>query len=385
MKRTVLMAGIGLLCSSVAFAGDIKMRGFASMVAGQALGNGDSLYGYDTEFDMKNDSLAALQFDADLEDGLSATVQFIARGSDSYDPKVEWAYLTYEFNEAFQLSAGRIRMPFYRYSDYLDVRYAYTWVKAPDTVYGFEFPGYDGISLLHNASIGEFDSTVQVGLGKFEGTLSGTIEASFKDLVALNWTLTRDWLTLRAGYFRSRATFDLDPAVTQLAGLATQLGLDQVASGILPENDVGDFFGLAVGIDHNNIVIDIEMNEYQVEDSLFAKTEAFFVMFGYRFGEWMPYVTYSELESKPSSDSLAILSDIPADFTNILDTTNPFNLLYLGTSGAFASTNEERTLQNIGVRYDFHSSAALKLEIASEENLAGDKSDLARVGIDLVF
>ena len=53
--------------------------------------------------------------------------------------------------------------------DFIDVRYTYNWLQPPKTVYGFDFPGYDGISLVHTQTLGSWDSTVQLILWSFRG------------------------------------------------------------------------------------------------------------------------------------------------------------------------------------------------------------------------
>lgn len=152
LNYAIILATMGTAVTAHA---EINFRGFGSIVGGQAVNvdSGQEVLGYSDKWDFRQDSLMALQMDADLEDKLSATMQLMGRGRDGYAVEVEWAYLTYEFTDELQLSAGRIRAPFYRYSDFLDVRYAYNWITAPQRVYSFEFPGYNGISLLTTVAL----------------------------------------------------------------------------------------------------------------------------------------------------------------------------------------------------------------------------------------
>jgi hypothetical protein len=155
MNKLKLPMMVALLVSAAGASAEINFRGFGSVVGGQAVSvdEGQKVLGYTDTVNFKQDSLMALQMDSDLGDGLSATMQLISRGKDDFDLNVEWAYLTYELTDELQVSAGRIRAPFYRYSDFLDVRYAYNWVTAPERVYAFDFPGYDGLSFLYNKSV----------------------------------------------------------------------------------------------------------------------------------------------------------------------------------------------------------------------------------------
>ncbi|WP_350623919.1 porin, partial [Pseudoalteromonas sp. 24-MNA-CIBAN-0067] len=122
-KLSVAVAVCAVLASSYASA-EVRINGFASIVGGKSLEDDRGRYGYDDDISFKNESVFALQLSTDLQEKLSATAQIVARGNNDFDAEFEWAYLTYEFNDEFQLSAGKMRVPFYRYSDFIDVGYA---------------------------------------------------------------------------------------------------------------------------------------------------------------------------------------------------------------------------------------------------------------------
>lgn len=384
-KSWCLLAALAAL-PCVSQAAEIKFRGFASLVGGTTTSTDDELLGYDESLSFRNDSLIALQMDAKLDDRLSATMQLMGRGANGYDPDVEWAYLTYRFSDNLRLSGGRIRIPFYRYSDFIDVGYAYNWIQPPQTVYGFEFPGYDGLSLVHDTRLGQWDSTVQLVFGQFEGNIA-ELDANIKDLTGFNWTLVRDWLTLRAGYVQSKtdiAIDELDNLSALVMGIGGTIGenLSDVASNLVIDGDPGTFYGLAVGIDYNNIILDAEYVNYEVEDSLLAKTDAYFVAAGYRFGAWVPMFTYSESNSKAPSGVLDGLSETAAN------TPVPgMGGATLGQvlMGAAAATETKTKWMDLGLRYDFHNSAAFKLSLLQVEEDGADKNRLIRFGIDLIF
>jgi hypothetical protein len=364
-------------------AADIQFRGFASFVGGSTLSSDDTLYGYDDTLNFRHDSLMALQMDAKLDEKLKATMQIIGRGANSYDPVIEWAYLTYDLSEHLQVSAGRIRIPFYRYSDFIDVGYAYNWLGVPQTVYGFEFPGYDGLSFVYNNQFGSWDSSLQLVYGQFEGETLG-YEANLENLTGFNWTVTRDWLTLRAGYMRSKATILITP-LEELAGGVEYVGglnsidLSALANDIRLENDDGDFLGLALGIDRNNFLFDVEYIQYTVGDSLLADTDAYYVSTGYRFGKWIPLLTYSKSKSDAPRE---VFNSIPEAAADILMNGAPLPAVL---AAAVSGTEDEKTLLDLTLRYDFHHSAAFKIALTEEENKAGDKNRLLRFGVDLVF
>lgn len=375
-----LLLGVAAQTSNAA---DIQFRGFASFVGGSTLSSDETLYGYDDTLNFRRDSLMALQMDAKLDANLKATMQIIGRGEDGYEPVVEWAYMTYDLSDNFQVSAGRIRIPFYRYSDFIDVGYAYNWLGVPQTVYGFDFPGYDGLSGVYSSQFGSWDSSFQLIYGQFEGQ-TGDLDANMEDLKGFSWTMTRDWLTLRAGYVSSKATIgipDIEGLISAIQPLVAGAGLDAatVSSALQVDRDPGDFFGLAVGIDRNNILFDAEYIEYALDDSLIAETSAYYLAAGYRFGKWIPLLTYSRSKSDPPEDVVNVL---PAAATG-----EPASLTILRQTlaGAVAATETETKLIDVALRYDFHHSAAFKIAWTQEENMSGDKNQLLRFGVDLVF
>lgn len=376
----------GCLMAVPAWSADINFRGFASFTGGTTLSSDEEIDGYTEKFDFRPDSLIALQMDAKLDDKLSATMQLLSKGSAQYEADIEWAYMTYKFNDNLQVSAGRIRIPFYRYSDFIDVRYAYNWLKAPKGVYDFEFSGYDGLSLIYDKQLGSWDSSLQVIVGQFDGDANGT-PATLEDIVGLSWTLNRDWLTLRAGYISSTADIvvpELNGLAQLVAGIGAGAGVDlsDVASKIVIDGDKGNYISFALGIDYNNMLLDSEYIQYSVEENLTADTSAYYVTVGYRFNTLIPYATYSNLTSDPEDKISGLIPEslASAPIAELGGATLPQAL-----AGAVAATEADTSVIEFGLRYDFHHSAALKWSILQQEDIAGEKQKLFRFGIDLVF
>ena len=151
-----------LILSSAIFAAnsqaEITLNGFASIVGGVTTSSDDTLYGYDQDIDFSQGSLFAIQASADLGDSLTATVQLLARGENDWDPDFEWAYIAYDASDNLRVLAGRQRVPFYMYSDFLDVSYAYPWITPPEGVYSVAFDTFDGLGAIYSTSMGSFDA-----------------------------------------------------------------------------------------------------------------------------------------------------------------------------------------------------------------------------------
>lgn len=385
-KKVLGLTAVLVLLAAAPLQAEVRFNGFASIVAGTTFDEDESLYGYDDTLSFKPESLFALQVSSDLGDKLTATAQIISRGENDFETDFEWAYLSYQLNDNTQMSIGRMRIPFYRYSDYLDVGYAYTWVRPPQSVYNLVFSTFDGVSVINNHTLGSWDSSLQFIYGSYTGginLLSDDDPSELNDMAGLNWTLSYDWFTARAVYIQAETStsFANDPDPNQT--LNTGIGLvgnifPDAANGLLVDEDDGSFLGFGVSIDHSNFLIDAEFTTVEVEDSLVATQKQFYVSVAYQFDEWSPYVVFQSREDTNDDDyssNLPELLEVPgigpvpvrATFLQIL-----------------ASQESERDVVTLGARYNFHPSAALKFDYTSRDS-GGSTRAAYSVGINLVF
>lgn len=129
MKTRAIKAGFAVsalaLAVSPAIASntDLRIDGFANFAAGQMLSDTDdgSLYGYDEDVSFAPETAYGIQFRGDLKEDLSVTAQIVGRGSQDYEANVTWAYVAYAINDEWTIKAGRSRVPYFMYSDFLDV------------------------------------------------------------------------------------------------------------------------------------------------------------------------------------------------------------------------------------------------------------------------
>lgn len=149
------------------------------------------------------DTIFGLQLDIDLFDSLTASGQVVKRTQDEWsDPELEWAYLSYEFDD-FEVRAGRLRLPLFLVSEYYYVGQAYPWARPPQEVYdsilGFTF--YDGLSVSWDYEISDellltvspyygFDRVNEVELGEYLLTFDTEYMAGiYIDLVGFNYRI----------------------------------------------------------------------------------------------------------------------------------------------------------------------------------------------------
>jgi len=380
---------ISLLCSFNAIS-EVRINGFASIVAGQDTDNKAFINSpYTDEIDFKPESKFALQVSADLSQGLSATAQIIARGANDFDAEFEWAYLSYELNDNHTIRAGKLRLPFYKYSDYLDVGYAYPWIRPPRAMYSLTFSTYEGLSLLSNFTLSDWDIASNLIYGNVEDTFFETTsptEGQLKDIYGINFQVSKDWFSAYIAYVATDVFIPTSSieSVAQISdavspGSGTQISLD---------SDYGDFLGLGFTIDYHNWLLNTEWSKIAIEESLTLDNEQWYVSLAYRFDNVMPYVTYQTTETKRKTANISD-SAIPVQIHPAQPSLN--NFLQSVLDGQMFEYNA----YTIGVKYDFHDSAALKFEynryndivdigsLGSFEN--PESSGNFTVAIDLVF
>lgn len=384
MKKLPLAIALCAVFASASSLAEVRINGFASIVGGKTLDDDATLYGYDDDISFKNESVFALQLSADLQDKLSATAQIVARGENDFDADFEWAYITYEFSDELQLSAGKMRAPFFRYSDFLDVGYAYRWVRPPQSVYRLSFSTYEGLSLLYTSQLGEWDSTLQVIYGGFEGdvvAVSYKDQAELDDVAGINWTLSYDWFSARAAYLVTDTTMKLGQKgendlagvqINALENILRQNGLTAQADDISINEDDSYFLGFGISIDYNNILFDAEYTELEVKDSILPKESQYYASIGYRMDNVIAHFTYEDNDDKHDSSRFNAIESVPT--------------LNAVINGALEGTRRQSNVYTIGARYDFHPMAALKVDFSRlKDDISNTETDVIAVGVDLVF
>ncbi len=368
-----------ILSSAQPALAEINLNGFATIAGGMTLSEDESLNNYDDKFSFKNDSLIGLQLDSNMGEGLSATAQITSRGSEDWNADFEWAYISYEANDNLTFLFGRQRIPYYVYSDYLDVGYAYHWITPPENVYSVPLDSIDGIGANITNQIGNADSTLQLVYGRNQEDLGSGSSADGQNQLTIAWTLNYNWLTLRLGY----AHTDLALEVADFEALAVAWSIagfpefTPYISGAEPDN--ASFIDAGLTIDNGSFLFTTEYTEVDIDGVPVAdKTESYYASVGYRFGNVMPHITYGAAESTIADYSF--LDSVPSGVNPGLDA------LIAGTTAAYNAAAREETYYIVGLRWDFHSSAAFKLEYMSQDDELTDESDtLVRFAISTVF
>ncbi|HWV14534.1 MAG TPA: DNA topoisomerase IV [Cellvibrio sp.] len=349
-------------------ASDIKFSGFISVGGGIVDDDKGIAYNDYSEKDLTlNKNLLGLQAEGKISDELTATAQVIARSSNDYQLNAEWAYLTWQASDNTKIRVGRLRTPFYMYSDSLDVGYSYVWITPPSEVYSVPFNNVDGVDIYTTATLGIFDTSLQAYFGSFEDTLDfqGTDAATkTRNQIGLAATIGKDWWTFRAAYHQSDLTIDVPAFAPLVAGLDF-FGGD--SSKLITEEDRATFVDFGLNIDTGTFVGAVEHTELTVDDSFIADNIREYVMGGVRMGEFLVHVTAARAKDElPDSDPAAGIT--PSMFNQpLLD----------GVAEIRASGVTKRNVVTLGTRWDVTAGTALKLELSSVK-LSGHDPELTK-------
>lgn len=412
LKRLSFCVGVALV-SMQAHAADIQFSGFGSVIAG--VRDHDMLEddnfsvleapyaGYTNDkFSLEPDSLVGLQARADINEKASVTIQLLSEGADDWQTNVDMAYLSYQVTDQLTWRAGRMRAPFFLYSDFVNVGYAYPWIRPPFEVYLSPFNSLDGMDVVYRTSFGTVDAMFQAYVGSDNfvidenfGSLA-RVDNMFGLVAEFNW---RDF-KLRYAYSAADVTIQNPAAVDTLSG-----GLQMLSMGLQPnpvdplnlppiavpadagavdtidrlvwESDYSDFHDLALMYDNGSLLAIIETTTATAQDEAPGADEfQYYATLGYRISDFTLAVTY------------AIRDDDAPDLSQDLDAANPVSQVYIaGIDGVAESLTDDSDTVTLSFRWDFSPGVAFKAEVIDFKDNKDENNDtmITRTGVQFVF
>lgn len=293
--------------------GNIRISGFLTTIFTK--GTNDKDVGYanglaekDVELDTRDNHLG-VQFASTINSDTKVTAQMISRGGEtnSYNMETDWAYVDYQALESVRFRIGKYKIPEFIASDYLDVGYAYPWVRPPQDVYATNpLISLNGVDMLYKINAGS--SALFLDLYYGDGThktfvpprtvdlSGGTLPASMKgqqvsfdtkNTVGFGIKYVAPHYTVRAGYFKTKVTQE-DFMLTDVPGAFGGVGFTM---------DIHDFIAYAEFIRRNT---DPDMA------GAFPDQDAWYGTLGYRFGKFLPTFTVSQIKQGVDKSPLAI-------------------------------------------------------------------------------
>lgn len=387
-------AQAGDLPASDTLASKLKINGFVSAGFGMSLEDDFSYDGNEETGSFDADGVGGLQIEGRVSDSTRAVLQLVGRSNDDdFNVETEWAYIGYKPTENGELRVGLQRFPFFLMSEYIEVGYAYPWIKPPAEVYLPGMPSsYSGVSWHQAINAGEWAHTLMGywGNDRFESA-GGTF--LLENSVGLVWTgSTGNW-QFGLNLSRGDSTFS--------GGLFDTLA----AVGVIkPMEDArGEYGGLSLQYDDGRWLVMAEATEIRVE-GYFGDTAQEYLTVGYRFGKILPTITYASsriTDPAERADSPILPGLCTGPGTLCLD---PAGTVPMPPDTLARLLENAQDSLSLGVRVDFTRNAAFKIDWTHVLDMHGtsgyfdrndgnvfygafpsDGGNVLRVAVDAVF
>ncbi len=319
--------------------------------------------GISEDLSFERDSRFGLQISSEVAENMSVVAQILGRADQgNFNAIIEWAYVDYEFNDVASIHVGKIKQPVYLVNDYVEVGYAYPWIRPPQEVYLLNNPlnTVNGIELLLQIPVGPGTLSLQPYIGSNRDGIPNAQGAFFEaeNIYGLDIKYSGRGYTAHASNFQCEVkTFGQFNIEDPRAGFVAT-GAGDVAVNL---NGKGDCNVTAAGfnLDIADVVVYSEWTKRTTNDTLerpFGDTEAFYVTLGYRFGKFLPHITFASIEGEASTISPGAVEVIEAAPSSPGNPTPP----PVGTTFNFPV--QIQTSITAGLRYEVNDSAALKVE-----------------------
>jgi hypothetical protein len=384
------VAGLAAVCLAAipAFAleqGEHRFNGFGTVgfthLGGEDDGRSYGVQGQTID-SWRGDQLSKFgaQLSYGITDTLGVTVQATAKAQqDEWKANLEWAYLSLQADDRLMLRAGRLRSPVYMYSESLDVGYSYPWLRLPDEVYSqVQVTNYEGVDAVYTMPLSYGSVTFQLAGGQAKNrdyyAYDEQFDIDYGKLFGASVSLaSNDFGTLRIGYVEADIKTDITGTVD---ATALGFGASEPLSLLNLDKEKGKFTSIGYQYDNGTWISSNEWTSRLIENDGMEAIDSFYLMGGRRFGDFLPHVTYAQLDDnggRQSSWTLGLNYQaaptvvIKGEYKRV-DTKN-------GYDGVFTRNGQE-VFDNAA--YDLSGGAVG----APARNYDGD---IVSVGVDFVF
>lgn len=356
MKSKRLLCNIILLLlSSQAYSSEFDIKAFGTL---GAVYNDNSNYiyrkdifqkdGSSDDLSYKTDTLIGLQPTLKINDDFSILFQGIVKNDyeDRVRASVDWGYLKYDANNNIIIKAGRIRTPYFRNSDNLNIGYSNLMIRESVEVYGqIPFSSYNGVEVTYSGLVDKYFYTIQAGYGEEELTVPNHTlnqEANLKidNLYTLNLTFGTAALQARATYMSADITAS-SQSLDQLFGGLRTLGLYELVDQYEYKDKKSEYFGFGIFLDYKNILFSSEYGQRRV-DSFSRDVHGYYATLGYSFDKFIPFITYAKSK----------MDDITYEANTVSPILN--NLLH--------AQNRAQSSKTIGIKYYINENIDVKFQ-----------------------
>ena len=287
-----------------------------------------------TDLDLTSLTRAGLRIETEINDRTDFVVQLLAEGEDDFDAQMQWAYISYDINPALTFRAGRLVLPVFMHSQYTQASYAYPWVELPSQVYGIlPVDTMEGLDFSLRFNTGPLSHLANL-------TYGSTDVAGFEvdDQAGINLTSYLGNWTTRLSYAVGQTSIAL-PDLSPMGPNLAQLSFDE---------EFGYFASAGLQYDNGRLLVMsewVQLSQNAPKNS-FPTQSATYIFTGYRFGPYMPHVTWTSSYSDDDNRCATLAS--PVD--------------QAGCVGTVAGSISQSKSWTFGLRYELAPGVSLKAE-----------------------
>ena len=347
----------GFLTAGVAWHDDENQNRYIGSLGDRGIQN-DASFETDTRF--------GLQISSDIAQDMSVVSQILGTGvNGNFDAIIEWAYVDYKLADWLSIHTGKIKQPVYLVNDYVEVGYAYPWIRPPAEVYYLNNPlnTVNGIEFLFQFPVGPGILSLQPYVGSNRDVVPNTGGQAFFEAERIRGI---DIKYSGRGYTAHASSFSCDVKLYGgMNDIPTAFGfnvdVDLNGEGKCEVNSAG------FNLDMANVVVYAEWQKRLTNQELsrpFGDQEAWYGTVGYRFGKWLPHVTFASIDGEASTVGVATgagavqcaSSEVSCDLSPMGGPVVPAGTGFMNFPVSI------QTSVTYGLRYELNDSAALKIE-----------------------
>jgi len=362
----------GLFPSLVSAESDFSDRfvfsGFGRIAAGYLDESAAKYEGYSDKVSLSEQSLIALQTDFTINSKLSLSGQLLGHTSASRDSGIEWLYLNYEPSNNWRFKLGKLRTPFFKYSDAIDVGFSYPWMSPPQQVYsGFLFSNYEGATATYLFNHKNFNYEIEAYYGVYSGTFSraeAETDIDVDEIKGLIFSVNRGNLNMRVSAIESSKFFADIPDFEAFSNVLEQAGYLEIAEAFRFN---GKATGYQANINYDTLDYFIAAEWVKITSTVLVvpEVEAYYATLGYNFYPFQVHFTYSASDSYYNVPENQIPSGVAPQLDQLSfvydQITNNLPLYDLDS-------------YSVGFRWDFRHNMAAKAEITFLRGEEGQNS-----------
>jgi len=248
------------------------------------------------------DSKLGLQGGVALDDRFSVTAQVVSRGARRGGADLEWLYGSYRLNDRLTLQVGRQRLPMFYYSDSQDIGFALPWTHLPTWLYGWQVVNYNGAKLKYQDQFNGWSANANLfagnehrgngGYWKVYGNGAQSVtDVDWTNIAGGDLTLARDWFETRIVYMQSNTR---DQPVSNSWNFSTlAYDLPPTPAPVARQQ----IYGATLKADYRNWLLYYELINIK-HPGLSYRDYSQNIAAGYRYGKWLPMVTWGEYWGK---------------------------------------------------------------------------------------